>query len=153
MAFLVVNSPIVTGAVFLSQYTSVWVKPYWTASWQYVPYLFPEDSLEAAAPGDSTARLTWDYGQFRELWGDGSGTLLPINLENYFVSIQVHTYYGTYLAWIGRVVGESMVERGIYTDTGLPRGSQTIECVGLESLLGRRTVLAPSLAMRARGLT
>lgn len=141
MAGVIVNNPVLSGVIRPTQYTSVWVKPYWGATWRYVPYLFPERSTEAVAPADSTASYTWEYGEFLNLWGDPGGTLFPINLENWFIATKVHTVYGTYISWIGVVVGETMQEEGIDTVTGYPRGNQRLECRGLEYLLERRNVL------------
>lgn len=140
MASIVLNNTTASGVIYKTQYTSVWVKPYYEDDWRYVPYLFPESSTEAAAPSDSEATLSWDYGRYVNLWGNPGGTLLPINITNWHVRILVHTIYGTYIAWIGVVVGESMTETGIDVTTGYPRGEQIIECRGLESLLERRVV-------------
>lgn len=141
MATVIVNNPVTTGVIYPAQYTSVWVKPYYTAPWQYVPYLFPDTSTEASAPSDSEASLSWNYGKYVNLWGNPGDTLLPVNLENWHVRILVHTHYGTYIAWIGVVVGEQITERGIDVETGLPRGEQILECRGLEYLLERRVVI------------
>lgn len=138
---IVINNAPVSNVIYKTQYTSVWVKAYYEDTWRYVPYLFPESSTEAAAPSDSEATLSWDYGKYINLWGNPGGTLLPINIENWHVRILVHTVYGTYIAWLGVVVGESMTETGIDVETGYPRGEQIIECRGLESLLERRMVV------------
>lgn len=138
---IVINNSPVSNVIYKTQYTSVWVKAYYEDTWRYVPYLFPESSTEAAAPSDSEATLSWDYGKYINLWGNPGGTLLPINIENWHVRILVHTVYGTYIAWLGVVVGESMNETGIDVETGYPRGEQVIECRGLESLLERRMVV------------
>jgi hypothetical protein len=141
MATVIVNNPVGSSVIYAGQYTSVWVKPYWGSAWRFAPFLFPESSIEAAAPSDSEAELKWVYGKYVNLWSEPGGTLLPLNLENWHVAILVHTRYGTYIGWIGEVVGESIIERGIDVETGLPRGEQTIECRGLEYLLERRVVL------------
>lgn len=141
MAKVIVNNPVGSRVVYPTQYLSVWVKPYWGSSWRYVDYFFPEHSVAATAPSDSEATLTWEYGKYVNLWGDPGATLLPINLENWHVQIMLHTIYGTFVDWDGVVVGESMVEKGIDVATGLPRGSQTVECRGLEYLLERRCVI------------
>lgn len=141
MARIVLNNSASSNVIYKTQYTSVWVKAYYEDAWRYVPYLFPESSTEAAAPSDSEATLSWEYGKYVNLWGDPGATLLPINIENWHVRILVHTIYGTYIAWIGIVVGESMTETGIDVETGYPRGEQVIECRGLEYLLERRNVV------------
>ena len=141
MAAIVVGNSPDPRVIYQTQYTSVWVKPYYEDRWRYVPYLFPETSTEAAAPSDSEATLTWDYGKYVNLWGDPGATLLPLNIGNWLVRILVHTRYGTYISWIGIVVGESLSETGIDVATGLPRGEQVIECRGLEYLLERRNVI------------
>lgn len=141
MATAVINNVADPRVIYKTQYTSVWVKAYYGDDWIYVPYLFPEQSTEAAAPTDSDATLTWDYGKYVNLWSDPGSTLLPINIENWHVQILCHTIYGTYIAWIGVVVGESITETGIDVNTGLPRGEQIIECRGLEFLLERRCVV------------
>jgi len=140
MPRIVVNNTVTSNVIYKTQYTSVWVKPYYNNDWRYVPYLFPESSTEAAAPSDSEATLSWDYGKYVNLWGDPGGTLLPLNLENWHVRILVHTVYGTYISWIGIIVGESLTETGIDVETGYPRGEQILECRGLEYLLERRMV-------------
>lgn len=150
MATVIVNNPVGSGVVYANQFTSVWVKAYHGSTWRYVPYLFPENSVRATAPSDSEGTLSWNYGKYVNLWGDGSGTLLPISLENWHVAILVHTIYGTYLAWTGVVVGESLVEKGIDVATGLPRGDQTIECRGPEFLLERRAVIGTYVGDRER---
>lgn len=141
MATIIVNNQPDPRIIYKTQYTSVWVKPYYGDVWRYAPYLFPESSTEAAAPSDSEATMTWDYGRYVNLWGDPGATLLPLNIGNWHIRILVHTRYGTYTAWIGIVVGESLSETGIDVDTGLPRGEQIIECRGLEYLLERRNVI------------
>lgn len=141
MARAVVSNFADPRVIYKTQYTSVWVKPYYNDNWRYVPYLFPETSTEAAAPSDSEAMLTWDYGKYVNLWGDPGATLLPLNIQNWHVQILVHTIYGTYISWIGIVVGESLSETGIDVATGLPRGEQVIECRGLEYLLERRPII------------
>jgi hypothetical protein len=141
MPRIVVNNTVASNVIYKTQYTSVWVKPYYNNDWRYVPYLFPESSTEAAAPSDSEATLSWDYGKYVNLWGDPGGTLLPLNLENWHVRILVHTVYGTYISWIGIIVGESLTETGIDVETGYPRGEQILECRGLEYLLERRCVV------------
>ena len=138
---IVINNAPVSNVIYKTQYTSVWVKAYYEDTWRYVPYLFPESSTEAAAPSDSEATLSWDYGKYVNLWGNPGGTLLPINIENWHVRILVHTVYGTYIAGLGVVGGESMTETGIDVETGYPRGEQVIECRGLEYLLERRNVV------------
>lgn len=141
MATVIVNNPVGSNVIATAEYTSVWAKPYWTAAWQYIPYLIPLRSLESAAPSDSTGEYSWDAGTFLNLWEDAGGTLLPINLENWIIKTQVHTVYGSYISWIGVVVGESYVDEGVYPATGVPRAVQTIECRGLEYLLERRHVI------------
>ena len=141
MAGLVVDNAVTYDVIGATQYTSVWVKPYWGADWTYVPFLFPERSSERAAPGDSEATYSWEYGKFLNLWSYPGDTFLPINLQNWFIQTRVHTVYGDYIAWIGVVVGETMKEEGIYPDTGYPRGFQTLECRGLEYLLERRSII------------
>lgn len=141
MAKVVVNNPVGSNVIYRTQYTSVWVKPYYESRWRYVPYMFPESSTESSAPSDSEATLTWDYGRYVNLWSDPGATLLPLNIGNWIIKIQVHTQYGTYISWIGVVVGESIKETGIDVSTGYPRGEQIIECRGLEYLLERRNVL------------
>ncbi len=141
MATLIIGNQPDPRVLYQTQYTSVWVKPYYGDAWRYAAYLFPESSTEAAAPSDSEATLSWDYGKYVNLWGDPGATLLPLNIGNWMVRILVHTKYGTYISWIGVVVGESLSETGIDVQTGLPRGEQIIECRGLEYLLERRSVL------------
>jgi hypothetical protein len=141
MASIVVGNRPDPRVIYRTQYTSVWVKPYYGDSWRYAAYLFPESSTEAAAPSDSEATLSWDYGKYVNLWGDPGATLLPLNINNWHVAILVHTIYGTYISWIGIAVGESLTETGIDVETGLPRGEQIIECRGLEYLLERRNVV------------
>jgi hypothetical protein len=140
LATVIVNNPVGSNVIYKGQYTSVWVKAYWGSVWRYVPYLHPENSIEACAPSDSEAALTWIYGKYVNLWAEPGRTLLPITLENYHIQILVHTRYGTYIAWVGEAVGETLIERGIDVATGYPRGQQTIECRGLEYLLERRVV-------------
>lgn len=141
MPRIVIDNRPTFNVIYKTQYTSVWVKPYYEDEWRYVPYLFPESSTKAAAPSDSEATLSWDYGTYVNLWGNPGGTLLPINLQSWYVRIVVHTVYGNYISWVGTVVGESMNETGIDVSTGYPRGEQIIECRGLESLLERRMVV------------
>lgn len=150
MATVIVNNPVGSNVIARNQYTSVWVKRYWASRWRYVPFLFPEQSLESAAPTDSTAELQWHYGKYLELWGAGGGTLLPMNLENWHVRIVVHTVYGNFISWVGVVVGETMVEQGIDVATGYPRGDQRILCRGLEYLLERRVVLGTYVGEASR---
>lgn len=141
MAGIIVNNPTDPSVIYANQYTSVWIKPYWGAEWRYAPYLFPATSSERAAPADSTATYTWEFGTFLNLWNNAGATLLPINIENWFIKTEVHTQYGTFISWIGVVVGETMTEEGIDSVTGVQRGVQTLECRGLEYLLERRNVL------------
>lgn len=141
MATIIIGNRPDPSVIYRTQYTSVWVKPYYGDAWRYAAYLFPESSTEAAAPSDSEATLSWDYGKYVNLWGDPGATLLPLNINNWHVAILVHTIYGTYISWIGVAVGESLTETGIDVETGLPRGEQIIECRGLEYLLERRNVV------------
>lgn len=141
MASIVIGNRPDPRVIYRTQYTSVWVKPYYGDRWRYAAYLFPESSTESAAPSDSEATLSWDYGKYVNLWGDPGATLLPLNINNWHVAILVHTIYGTYISWIGVAVGESLTETGIDIETGLPRGEQIIECRGLEYLLERRNVV------------
>lgn len=141
MATIIIGNRPDPSVIYRTQYTSVWVKPYYGDAWRYAAYLFPESSTESAAPSDSEATLSWDYGKYVNLWGDPGATLLPLNINNWHVAIIVHTIYGTYISWIGVAVGESLTETGIDVETGLPRGEQIIECRGLEYLLERRNVV------------
>jgi len=116
-----------------------WAKRRWYDPWQFVPFAFPEQSVESAFPNESEATAEWEYGVYTNLWGYGASYLIPLNIQNWFFGIQVHTVYGNYISFIGQVVGESIVDEGIH-ETGLPRAVQTVHCKGLEYLLSRRVV-------------
>lgn len=137
---LVISNSFAPSAIISRERYSVWVKREWGDTWQRVPYLIPESSLEAASPGDSSARLRWEYGRYVNLWYHAGGDLLPLNLDHWMVAIEVHSDYGRFVAWIGVIVGQTIRTEGTTSD-GLPVGIQELEARGLEYLLERRRVL------------
>ena len=119
---------------------SVWVKPTYGADWEFVPYLFPINSTWATFPSESTASFELDYGEYLNLFDVGN-LLVPLNLQNWYISIWVHTVYGTYMSWAGIITGESLKMEGVDPYNIVPRGIQTITANGFEFLLSRRCIL------------
>ena len=140
MASLTLHGPGYGQRIFSQEYFSVWVKPAWGNDWEFVPYLQPDHSSECAAPSISEASFTWDYGEFLNLWYDAGGTLVPLNLQNWFIAILVHSEYETSLHWIGVVTEEAITDEGVDSTSGAPQGVQEIHAQGLEWLLERRVV-------------
>ncbi len=141
MATLIIGNGGYSPAVHPRESFSVWVKREWGHSWIRVPYLIPINFDETAFPNVGTARLRWEYGTYVNKWYHAGGTLLPVFLENWIVQIRVHSVYGSYIGYIGVVIGETMMEEGIDSANGLPTGFQELECADLSVLLKRRRVL------------
>lgn len=141
MPTLVIGGATFSPAVTPSESFSVWVKRQWGDSWIRVPYLVPLSFGEAAFPSIAQARLRWDYGYYVNKWYHAGGQLLPIHLENWIIKIQVHTSYGSYIGFIGVVIGEQMIEEGVDAVSGIPLGVQELECHDISVLLKRRRVI------------
>lgn len=141
MATVVIGGAAYSPAVSLAESFSVWVKREWGDAWMRVPYLIPLSFGESAFPTISSARLRWEYGHYVNRWYHAGGTLLPIQLENWIIKIQVHSQYGNYIGFIGVVTGEQMMEEGIDPVTGVPIGVQEIEAQDISVMLKRRRVL------------
>jgi len=141
MATLVIGGAAYSPAVSLAESFSVWVKREWGDAWIRVPYLIPLNFEETVFPNIGQARLRWEYGAYVNRWYHSGGTLLPVNLENWMIKIQIHSVYGSYIGFIGVCIGEQMTEEGLDPVTGVPLGYQEIECADLSVLLKRRRVL------------
>ena len=141
MATLLIGNGGYSPAVHPRESFSVWVKRQWGDAWIRVPYMIPLSFDEVAFPNIGAARLRWEYGTYVNKWYHAGGTLLPVNLENWIVKIVVHTVYGSYIGYIGVVIGETMTEEGIDSGNGMPTGYQELECADLSVLLKRRRVL------------
>lgn len=141
MATLIIGSGGYSPAVHPRESFSVWVKREWGHAWIRVPYLIPINFEEVAFPNVGSARLRWEYGTYVNKWYHAGGTLLPVFLENWIVQIRVHSVYGSYIGFIGVVIGETMSEEGIDSANGLPTGFQELECADISVLLKRRRVL------------
>jgi hypothetical protein len=141
LATLIIGGAAYSPAVTERESFSVFVKREWADAWVRVPYLKPLTFGEAAFPSIASARLRWDYGQYVNLWYHAGGTLLPIHLENWIIKIQVHSRYGSYIGFIGVVIGEQMMEEGIDPVSGIPVGVQEIECQDISVMLKRRRVI------------
>lgn len=141
MANLIMGGNTYAPAVYPREMFSVWVKREWADSWLRVPYMIPINWSETAAPSNGQASLRWEYGAYVNRWYHSGGSLLPLDLENWIVKIQVHTIYGTYIGFLGVFIAEHMKEEGVNSVTGLPTGYQVFECRDLKYLLERRRVL------------
>lgn len=140
MASTVIAGGALGQGIFETEYYSVWVKQRWADDWQFVPYLFPNESVEHCWPEISSASFIWEYGEFLNLWDDPGDILIPLNLQDWFISIWVSTPYGDFLGWIGVVTGEGLKVEGLDSATGIDRGVQVIRANGLEDILRKRIV-------------
>jgi len=128
--------------IYPRQYYSVWIKQNWADDWTFVPWLRPVNSDECAFPSISSAEFVYDYGNYLVAWGGWPYVnTVPLRIQGWYIHILVHTVYGEYIGWIGKVEDESHDIQGVNWDTGVNNGVQTIKAVGIEDCLNRRRVL------------
>lgn len=110
------------------------MKPTWAASWQWAPYLDPQEATEAVGPSIGDARFKYDFGYAIREGHAAFSYYLPTALNGWYVAIWAHDPWGDALLWVG-VIKTDGVE--MYGSTGFPSGGQEMTAYELGQILER----------------
>ncbi len=113
----------------------MFVKRRWTDPWRYVPYLFPLFSVESSAPSISHGQFVWNIGATSQHDRSSYQVYTPLQLEDWYIGVNVHTIYGTFVSFVGIVLNSAMADFGTDPSTLVSSGDQLLNAVGLEYLL------------------
>lgn len=130
--------PRSSDTVFLSRYrTSVFIKPsWWSSGWSWNPFIEVLNLDEMLDDNVDTCELLWRVGRrIQPEFGIGWDNYYPINIQNWYCLIVVHTQWGDMDIWAGIIKTEG---DDLRLDMG---GKQYFKAYGLESLLDRRKVI------------
>ncbi len=115
--------------------TSVFIKRRWTDSWRYMPYLFPLFSAESSSPSISHAQFVWNIGAISQHDQASYQVYTPLQLEDWYIAVNVHSIYGTFVSFVGIVLNVAVDDFGTNATTFVSSGNQLLNAVGLEYLL------------------
>lgn len=122
------------------QFQTVWCRWNWTDDWEYVPWLWPDTAVESAAPSIPNAEFTWHAGYQKNYYNTGFDSFYPLNIQDAFIQIRVHSEWGWFAAWTGIVQNETNTNPGLNPNNGYQCLDQKITAVGLEFILMRRRI-------------
>ena len=119
---------------------TVYWREHWEDDWEEADYLYPIFCEWTASPKMGSARLAWDYGRGGRVDEKEIGVVDPIDKIGWWVKIVIpqtelnddwEAEEADDLLWVGRIVADKRNE------ASCPK-RQTLECTGLECLLGER---------------
>ena len=114
--------------------TSVWAKLNWSDDWTWYPGVLAMNAEQVAAPGIGQATLSNQYGYMIQEGPVAADYYYPVDLMGHFVAIQVHSWWGNWCAYIGRVEAEGAQPMGT---VDYMSGNQVMTALGPEFWLDR----------------